>query len=88
MAVPTQQKALIVHDIRAPFKLTTFDVPKPAAGEVLVRIEATALNPIEWKIQAFGILITDFPAVLGSDIAGTIVQLGDGVTNLAVGDRM
>ena len=88
MAVPTQQKALVVPEVRAPFKVTAFEVPKPTTGEVLVRVEAAALNPIEWKIQTYGFLITKYPAVLGSDIAGTVVQLGDGVTNLAVGDKM
>ena len=47
MVVPTQQKALVVPEVRAPFEVTAFEVPKPVAGEVLVRVEAAALNPIE-----------------------------------------
>lgn len=88
MSIPTQQKALVIPQPHAPFALTTVDVPKPEAGEVLVRIGAVALNPIEWKIQLYNFIVTEYPAIVGSDIAGTVVQLGSGVTNLAVGDRM
>ncbi|KAK7682473.1 hypothetical protein QCA50_014273 [Cerrena zonata] len=88
MSIPTQQKALVVPEAHAPFQLATIDVPKPEAGEVLVRIEATALNPVDWKIQAYNFFIQKYPAVLGTDIAGTVVQLGSGVTNLAVGDKV
>lgn len=88
MSIPTQQKALVVPEAHAPFKLTTLDVPQPEAGEVLVRVEATALNPVDWKIQAYNFLIQEYPAVLGTDIAGTVVKLGAGVTNVAVGDRV
>ena len=82
------QKALILPEKGGNWTIGENTIPTPGPKDVLVKIMSAALNPIEWKIQAFGILITDFPAVLGSDIAGTIVQLGDGVTNLAVGDRM
>lgn len=88
MSIPTQQKALVVPKAQAPFELVTFDVPKPEAGEVLVRVEATALNPVDWKVQTYNVIVTNYPAILGTDIAGTVVQLGTGVTNVAVGDRL
>lgn len=88
MSIPTTQKATVVPKAHAPFELTTIDVPKPEEGEVLVRVEATALNPVDWKIQAYNFFVKDYPAVLGTDIAGTVVQLGSGVTNVAVGDKV
>ncbi|CAL1717237.1 unnamed protein product [Somion occarium] len=88
MSISAQQKALVLPEPHAPFALRTVDVYKPEAGEVLVRIEAIALNPVDWKIQAFDFLIDEYPAVIGTDIAGTVVHLGEGVTNVAVGDNI
>jgi NADPH:quinone reductase-like Zn-dependent oxidoreductase len=66
--------------------------PRPAAGELLVRVRAAGLNPVEFKIRrshamrlSFGIRL---PAVLGTDIAGEVVELGEGVSGFAVGDAI
>ncbi|CAL1717227.1 unnamed protein product [Somion occarium] len=88
MTIPTQQKALLLPEPHAPFVVRTVDVYKPEAGEVLVRVEATALNPVDWKIQAWNFLVDEYPAVVGTDITGTVVELGEGVTNVAVGDKI
>lgn len=86
--MPAQQKALVLTAKQGPFAVQIIDVPKPASGELLIKIQATALNPVDWKIQAYGIFIEKFPAVIGSDIAGTVEELGEGVTGFAKGDRV
>jgi NADPH:quinone reductase-like Zn-dependent oxidoreductase len=67
------------------------DRPTPAAGQVLVRVEASSVNPIDWKKAsgAYKLLMpARFPAVPGFDIAGTVAALGPGVRDFRVGDRV
>jgi NADPH:quinone reductase-like Zn-dependent oxidoreductase len=62
---------------------------KPGKDEVLVKIHAAALNPADWKVVTrFSHFLTNFPAVLGSDIAGEVVELGEGASSFAIGDRV
>jgi len=63
--------------------------PEPAEGEVLIRVRAVAINPIEWKFRR-GLVAKELPAVLGSDISGTIelsrapgLEVGQDVFGLA-----
>ncbi|MCK8516469.1 zinc-dependent alcohol dehydrogenase family protein [Methylonatrum kenyense] len=64
-------------------------MPKPAAGEVLVRIAAASVNPIDTKIRRNGPpMAPELPGVLGCDFAGTIEAVGDGVDDLSVGDQV
>ena len=65
--------------------------PEPEAGQVLIRIEASAVNPFDLILrQGFmaKFIPLPFPAVLGGDAAGTVVELGAGVTGLTVGERV
>jgi NADPH:quinone reductase-like Zn-dependent oxidoreductase len=69
------------------------DIPRPAPGpgEVLVEVAATTFNPSEVGLRR-GLLRSVFslelPYTFGSDLAGTVVELGDGVTAFAPGDRV
>jgi NADPH:quinone reductase len=63
--------------------------PKPGQGEVLVRIAAAALNPIDTYIRSGAAPAKlAFPFIPGCDFAGTVEQLGQGATRLKVGDRV
>lgn len=86
----SQQKALHLQSRLGTFALGTTDVPTPEPGELLVEVHATALNPVDWKIQAhdFGGIIKEYPAILGTDCAGIVKAVGEGVTNFVVGDRV
>jgi NADPH:quinone reductase-like Zn-dependent oxidoreductase len=65
--------------------------PVPGPGQVLIRVEASSVNPIDWK-RASGslrlLLPVRFPAVPGYDVAGTVAMVGRGVTALATGERV
>jgi NADPH2:quinone reductase len=67
------------------------DVPSPAAGEVVVAVKAAGINPGEASIRK-GLLDAAFPATFpsgeGSDLAGVVHALGDGVTEFSVGDEV
>lgn len=64
-------------------------VPEPGAGEVLVKVAYSSVNPIDWKIRSGAmkmILKISLPFITGSDFAGTIAKVGPGVTAFAPGD--
>jgi NADPH:quinone reductase len=66
-------------------------MPEPAAGEVLVAVRAVGINPGEAAIRRGDLrdrFPSSFPSGQGSDLAGVVVALGDGVTDFAVGDEV
>ena len=83
------QKALFLQSVpNGDWKVGTRPIQKPAAGDILVKIEATALNPVDWKIRAYNFLITEVPAVLGTDASGIVEEVGEGVTTFKKGDKV
>ena len=84
----TSQKALILPAKLGQFVVGLTVIPRPGPSEVLVRIESAALNPVEWKIQTYGAYVETYPAILGTDGAGTVEEVGPEVTTLAKGDKM
>ncbi|KAI9573299.1 chaperonin 10-like protein [Boletus coccyginus] len=81
-------RALFLTKKFGAFAVGTKAVPTPGPGEILVKEAAIGLNPIDWKIQAYGIFVADFPAILGSDAAGEVVAVGEGVTQFKKGDKV
>jgi NADPH:quinone reductase-like Zn-dependent oxidoreductase len=86
-------KAIVVHQYGGPEVLKFEDYPDPVAGpgEVLVRVAATSVNPIDYKRRAG--LTKDFypitfPGLIGVDVAGTVVKIGPRVEGFSVGDRV
>ena len=70
------------------FQLTDIAILKPGYGEILVKVQAAALNPVDWKIHKYGVLVDEYPAVVGSDIAGDVEEVGPGVIGFTKGDRV
>ncbi len=63
----------------------------PAADQIVVRNHAVAVNPLDWIIQLAGPVAyrwLTYPTVLGSDVAGQVVEVGSAVTRFRVGDRV
>ncbi|XP_019178488.1 PREDICTED: putative quinone-oxidoreductase homolog, chloroplastic [Ipomoea nil] len=66
-------------------------VPTPNKNEVLLKLEATSINPVDWKIQKGMIrplLPGKFPYIPATDVAGEVVEVGAGVKNFKVGDKV
>ncbi|MCV7258241.1 quinone oxidoreductase family protein [Mycobacterium shimoidei] len=61
--------------------------PSPAVGQVLIKAEAIGVNYIDTYFRS-GLYPRELPFILGMEVAGTIAAVGDGVTRLAVGDRV
>jgi len=86
-------KAIVVHQYGSPevLKFEDYPDPVPSQGEVLVRVAASSVNPIDYKRRAG--LTKDFyplqfPSLIGVDLAGTVVKPGPRVEDFSVGDRV
>ncbi|MBV8502307.1 MAG: zinc-dependent alcohol dehydrogenase family protein [Paucibacter sp.] len=83
-------KALVVPTAEAAFEIQELRRPEPGRGQVLVRIAASGVNPLDTKIRAGKAdhARQPLPAVLGMDLAGTVVTVGAGVTDFKAGDEI
>ncbi|XP_074282671.1 quinone-oxidoreductase homolog, chloroplastic-like [Silene latifolia] len=66
-------------------------VPDPKADEVLLKVEAATLNPIDWKIQngiLRPLLPRKFPVIPGTDVAGEVIQAGSAIKRFKAGDKV
>lgn len=82
-------KAIVIREFGGPENFELCDMPKPtpSAGQVLVRVRAASVNPVDYKIRSSGAWAqVPMPAILGYDAAGTVEAVGPGVSHLAPGD--
>jgi NADPH:quinone reductase len=66
---------------------TGVPVPSPSSGQVLIRVHASSVNPVDWKLLA-GFPGIRFPHTLGFDVAGVVAQIGAGCDRVKVGDKV
>lgn len=88
--MPTNSAAWLPAS-RTPLVVGPAPYNSPGAHEIVVQSGALAVNPLEWILQLVGSLIypwLKYPFVLGSDVAGTVVEVGSAVTRFSVGDRV
>ena len=71
-----------------PLEAVRVPVPQPAVDQVLIRVAASSLNPLEYKLADLNFMGRTPPVVLGLDLAGVVVAVGQGVKGLAVGDAV
>jgi len=83
-------RAYVVERPEADFTLVDLPRPVPATGQVLVRVHASGVNPLDTKIRAgkAGHAKQPLPAVLGLDMAGVVEEIGGGVTAFRPGDEV
>jgi len=93
LATPSEQQAIVQHGVGGPevLKLEHVPVLDPGKGEVLIRVYAAAINPVDWKRRiGEGDYAPDpngLPVMIpGGDVAGIVEKLGAGVTGLRVGE--
>jgi len=94
---PTVMKAVRQHEYGTPEVLRYEDapIPKVKKGEVLVKVKAIGLNPPDWYLRdGYKMLppewqpIVAFPIILGTDISGVIVEVGEDVNQFYIGDEV
>ncbi|TVY52564.1 Dehydrogenase orsE, partial [Lachnellula cervina] len=76
----TTQKALVFVEVGKPLTLMSVPIPEPGENELLIKLTATGLNPLDQKLRDYNILNIDIPAILGLDLVGTVVKHGPGDT--------
>ena len=86
-------KAVVLHEYGGPekLKLEDWDDPVAGEGEVLVRVAAASINPVDWKMrsgEAKGRFPVEFPGILGRDFSGVVRAVGAGVTAFEPGDKV
>lgn len=83
-------KAMVMKDFGGPevFEMQDISKPEPGANDVLVKVHATSVNPVDAKIRAAGSWLVNPPAVIGYDVSGVVEAVGKGVYDLDVGDEV
>jgi len=84
----TTMFAAVAEMAQAPLVIRPVSRPVPGQGQVLIKVHAVGINPLDTKIAAGGGAHArqPLPAILGIDLAGTVVELGEGVDTFAPGD--
>jgi NADPH:quinone reductase len=90
MTEASTMHAAVLDGPRLPFRLASVERPRPKRGEVLVRIKASGVNPLDLKIRAGEAphARQPLPAVLGIDLAGTVEAVGPEVSAFRRGDEV
>ncbi|WP_026565546.1 zinc-dependent alcohol dehydrogenase family protein [Bacillus sp. UNC41MFS5] len=85
-------KAQVIKRFGDPSVFEIAELPKPEAipGHVVIQVKATSVNPIDTKVRdgAVPAVSPEFPAVLHGDVAGVVIEVGEGITEFKVGDEV
>src|SRR6266576_1825153 len=92
-AISQTMKDIRIHKYGGPEVLQYEDAPrpKPQSGEVLVRVKAAGVNPIDWKVREGHMKDFwphKFPLILGWDLSGVVEELGKGASRFTIGDEV
>lgn len=88
--MPTNTAAWLVAD-KSRLEVKPAPYTHPAEDEIVVKNQAVAINPLDWILQVAGNVVYRWikpPSVLGTDVAGEVVEVGSAVTRFKVGDRV
>ncbi|QPC71384.1 hypothetical protein HYE68_002136 [Fusarium pseudograminearum] len=88
--MPSNNAAWLATAKTSPFEVKEAPLPEVTPGHILVKNSAVAINPVDIANQHVGIFIAEsqYPVILGEDVAGTVESVGSDVTNFQPGDRV
>jgi NADPH2:quinone reductase len=89
MEIRIAMKAIVLQSFGGPESFELRDVPKPVphAGQVLVRVQATSINPLDYQVRRGDYPdLVQLPAITGHDVSGVVEEVGPGVTAFFPGD--
>lgn len=84
-------KAIVLNSFGGPesFELCDLPKPKPEAGQVLVRVHATSINPLDYQVRRGDYRdLVQLPTITGHDVSGVVGAVGPGVTTFSPGDEV
>ena len=84
------QKAFVIQIPKAPLTLQTVPIPKPGPDKLLVKVIAVGLNPADEFVHSNAptFMELNYPLIMGYDLAGDAVEVGESVTGFEKGDRV
>ena len=80
--------AYVLSSNNEPLAIREAPTPNPSPSEILVNVKAVAINPVDAVRASQGLMIKEFPWIIGSDGSGIVVSVGGDVKDFAVGDRV
>jgi hypothetical protein len=87
-ATMATQQGLTVAEVNAPYTISTVPVPSPGPKQILVKGVVTAVNPVEPFMHHTGMLVLEWPAILGCEASGVVLAAGSEVTRFKEGDHV
>ncbi|KAJ5765506.1 alcohol dehydrogenase [Penicillium odoratum] len=85
MASLINEAAWVQNASSRPFQVGPGPAPNPTENEVVIKVAYAAVNPMDWKMQKMRL---NYPFIFGTDVAGTVAQLGSKVTQFELGQRV
>src|SRR5207247_11291546 len=89
--IGAMMKALAIRQYKARMEMMELPRPEPGPGDLLVRVRAAGVNPVDYKLRdgAVKVLLPfSFPLILGTDLAGDGEAIGPGVTKFTLADAV
>ncbi|TPX39787.1 hypothetical protein SeMB42_g01157 [Synchytrium endobioticum] len=84
-------KALVVTQpgsVKDHLQILHVDEPNPGEQDIIIKVHAAAVNPLDWKMAKLGFMVSAFPHRLGSDVSGLVTKVGPRVTEFKPGDAV
>nr|POF18593.1 dehydrogenase orse [Quercus suber] len=81
-------EAAWIDGAKSSLRVADIEMPRAGPGRVVIRNHAVAVNPVDWKVQDYGLIFKQWPNVLGEDVAGEVIEVGEGVEGFRKGDRV
>ncbi|OZJ02103.1 hypothetical protein BZG36_05288 [Bifiguratus adelaidae] len=86
--MPSNSAAWLVAEKTKPLEVRPAPYTPPGENEIVIKNAAVAINPFDWALQELSLYPLNYPTILGSDVAGEVVEVGSSVTRFRVGDRV
>lgn len=80
--------AVIKAEKDSQFEVTSTPYPTLQPNAVIIKASAAAINPVDWMVRDFAFVPLEYPTVLGTDVSGAVVEVGEEVKGIQVGQRV
>jgi NADPH:quinone reductase-like Zn-dependent oxidoreductase len=85
---PHNVAAWALKEKQRPLVVDSAPYTSPPKGNVVVKVKDVAINPIDWLVQSEATFPINYPNIFGEDVSGEIVEVGEGVDEFKIGQRV